>query len=77
MPDSLFTYALFIIPLFIIGACLLTGLPVAVSIQDYYKSRGRQTEEGPGPNEAASAESDWHDVAAVEELVLTGDGRRS
>jgi len=38
----MFTYALFMIPLFFLGACLLVGLPVALSLEDYYKNRGRQ-----------------------------------
>lgn len=38
----MFTYALFMIPLFLVGAVVLTGLPVALSLQEYYKNRGRQ-----------------------------------
>jgi hypothetical protein len=43
LSKELFTYALFILPLFFIGAFLVTGLPVAVSIHSYYKNRGRQS----------------------------------
>lgn len=41
--NALLTYALFMIPLFFIGACLVTGLPVALSLQNYYQNRGRQS----------------------------------
>ncbi len=44
MPTNEFlTYTLFFIPLFFVGAVLVTGLPVMVSIQSYYKNRGRQS----------------------------------
>lgn len=38
----MFTYALFMIPLFLVGAVVLTGLPVMLSLQDYYQNRGRR-----------------------------------
>jgi len=41
MSTELFTYALFLVPLFFIGAVLLTGLPVLLSLHDYYRNRGR------------------------------------
>ncbi len=48
MPNNeLLTYALFFIPLFFIGAVLVTGLPVVVSIQSYYKQRERQAVPAP------------------------------
>ena len=43
LANALFTYALFFVPLFFIGALLVTGLPVAVSLQNYFKTRGRQS----------------------------------
>ena len=42
MLTAFFTYALFLVPLFFLGAVLLTGLPVLVSVQDYYRNRGLQ-----------------------------------
>ena len=36
------TFALFPIVLFFLGAALVTGLPVALSLQSYYQNRGRQ-----------------------------------
>jgi hypothetical protein len=53
MPDSLFAYALFILPLFLIGACLLTGLPIAVNVHDYYKNRGPHSVRRPDPDKTA------------------------
>jgi hypothetical protein len=37
------TFAIFPILLFFLGACLVTGLPVALSLQNYYRNRGRQS----------------------------------
>ena len=37
------TFALFPIVLFFLGAALVTGLPVAVSLQSYFQNRGRQS----------------------------------
>jgi len=36
------TFAIFPIVLFFLGAILVTGLPVVVSLQNYYQNRGRQ-----------------------------------
>ena len=36
------TFAIFPIVLFFLGAILVTGLPVMVSLQNYYQNRGRQ-----------------------------------
>jgi hypothetical protein len=36
------TFALFPLALFFIGALLVTGLPVALSLQTYFQNRGRQ-----------------------------------
>jgi hypothetical protein len=35
------SYALFFIVFFLIGAVLVTGLPVALSLQNYFRNRGR------------------------------------
>ena len=56
--NELFTYSLFTIPLFLIGACLLTGLPVVLSLQDYYKNRGRQSVTCPDSHQPADVEVD-------------------
>lgn len=37
------TFALFPIVLFFLGAVLVTGLPVAASVEAYFKNRGRQS----------------------------------
>ena len=37
------TFALFPLVLFFIGAILVTGLPVALSLQTYFQNRGRQS----------------------------------
>jgi len=58
MSDSLFTYALFFIPLFCVGACLLTGLPVALSLQDYFKNRGRESVTCPDSGQTADVAVD-------------------
>jgi len=58
MSNELFTYSLFFLPLFFIGAALLTGLPVALSIQDYYKNRGRQSVTCPDSRQPADVEVD-------------------
>lgn len=58
MSTAFFTYALFIIPLFFLGAVLLTGLPILVSLQDYYRNRGRQTVACPDSGEPADVEVD-------------------
>ncbi len=55
---ALFTYALFIIPLFFIGAVLVTGLPVAVSLQNYFQNRGRQSVTCPDSGQPADVELD-------------------
>ncbi len=54
----MFTYALFMIPLFLIGACLVTGLPIALSLQNYYKNRGRQSVTCPDTGQPADVEVD-------------------
>lgn len=57
--NELLTYSLFMIPLFVIGACLLNGLPIALSIEDYYKNRGRQSVACPESHQAADVEVDY------------------
>lgn len=52
------TFALFLIPLFLIGAALLTGLPVALSLQNYYRNRGRQSVTCPDSGQPADVEVD-------------------
>ncbi len=54
----MFTYALFMVPLFFIGACLVTGLPVALSLQNYYKNRGRQSVICPDSQQPVDVEVD-------------------
>ena len=56
MTTALLTYALFFLPLFFIGAFLLTGLPVAVSLQNYYQNRGRQSVTCPDSRQLAAVE---------------------
>lgn len=52
------TFALFPIVLFFIGAVLVTGLPVAMSIQNYYKNRGRHSAICPENGEHVDIEMD-------------------
>jgi len=54
----MFTYALFMVPLFLLAACLVTGLPVALSLQNYYKNRGRQSVTCPETRQPADVEVD-------------------
>ena len=58
MSTVLFTYALFMIPLFLIGACLVTGLPVALSLRNYYRNRGPQSVKCPDSRQRADIEVD-------------------
>jgi hypothetical protein len=58
LTHALLMYALFFVPLFLIGACLLTGLPIALSIQDYYNNRGRQSVTCPDSGQATDVEVD-------------------
>jgi hypothetical protein len=58
MLTAFFTYALFLVPLFFLGAVILTGLPVLVSLQDYYRNRGRQAVTCPDSGEQAGVEVD-------------------
>jgi hypothetical protein len=58
MTTALLTYALFIAPLFFIGAFLVTGLPVALSLQNYYQNRGRNSVSCPETGRPADVEVD-------------------
>lgn len=58
MVTAYFTYALFFVPLFFLGAVILTGLPVLVSLQDYYRNRGRQPVTCPDSGQPADVEVD-------------------
>ena len=59
MTHELFIYALFISPLFFIGAFLVTGLPVALSLQNYFQNRGRQSVTCPDSGQPADVEVDY------------------
>jgi hypothetical protein len=52
------TYAIFPILLFFAGAFIIIGPPVALSLQDYYKNRGRQSVTCPDSGEAVDVEVD-------------------
>ena len=76
----MFTYALFLIPLFLIGACLLTGLPVALSLQNYYRNRGRQSVTCPETGQPTDVEVDnefafWMALRGLEHSQLKSCAR--
>jgi len=52
------TFAIFPILLFFLGAFLVTGLPVALSLQNYYRNRGRQSVTCPDSGQKADVEVD-------------------
>ena len=52
------TFALFPIVLFFLGAALVTGLPVALSLQSYFQNRGRQSAICPENGEPVNVEVD-------------------
>ncbi len=52
------TFAIFPIVLFFLGAVLVTGLPVALSLQNYYRNRGRQSVSCPDSGQPANVEVD-------------------
>ena len=58
MLDSLFTYSLFMIPLFFIGAGLVTGLPIALSLRNYFADQGRLSVTCPDSGQPADVEVD-------------------
>jgi hypothetical protein len=51
-------FALFPIALFFVGAVLVTGLPVALSLQSYYQNRGRQSALCPDSGQSVDIEVD-------------------
>src|SRR5271165_1042486 len=56
--EFMLTFALFPIVLFFLGALLVTGLPVAMSLQAYFKNRGRQSAICPENGEPVDIELD-------------------
>jgi len=58
MPDSLFSLTIFIVPLFLLAAALVTGLPVALSLQNYFQSRGRHPVTCPDSGQGVKVEID-------------------
>jgi hypothetical protein len=52
------TFALFPLALFFLGAALVTGLPLAMSLQNYYRNRGRQSAICPENGEPVDVEMD-------------------
>lgn len=56
------TFAIFPILLFFLGAALVTGLPVALSLQSYYQNRGRQSALCPETGQPVDIEID-HEYA--------------
>jgi hypothetical protein len=52
------TFALFPLALFFLGAALVTGPPLAMSLQNYYRNRGRQSAICPENGEAVNVELD-------------------
>jgi hypothetical protein len=52
------TFALFPLALFFLGAVLVTGLPLAMSLQNYYRNRGRQAAICPENGEPVNVEVD-------------------
>jgi len=55
---AMLTFAIFPILLFFLGAFLVTGLPVALSLQNYYRNRGRQPVICPDSGQPADVEVD-------------------
>ena len=52
------TYAIFPILLFFLSACLVTGLPLALCLQNYFRSRGRESVTCPDNGQPADIEQD-------------------
>jgi hypothetical protein len=52
------TFALFPLALFFLGAALVTGLPVALSLQSYFQNRGRHSAICPENGEPVNVEVD-------------------
>src|SRR5579864_1681681 len=78
--NALLTFGLFLIPLFLIGAWLVTGLPIALSVQNYYKNRGRQSVKCPETQQPVEIEVDrkfafWTALRGVEHSRLESCSR--
>jgi hypothetical protein len=58
MLTAFLTYALFIVPLFFLGAFLVAGPPVALSLQNYYRNRGHLSVICPDSEQPAVVEVD-------------------
>jgi hypothetical protein len=76
----MFTFALFLIPLFFIGAFLVTGLPVALSLQNYFRNRGLQSVTCPESGQAVEVEVDrkfafWTALRGLEHTRLQSCSR--
>ena len=56
--ELMLTFALFPLALFFLGAVLVTGLPVALSLQSYFRNRGRQSVICPENGEPVDVEMD-------------------
>ncbi len=52
------TFAIFPVVLFFLGACLVTGLPIAAELHAYYSNRGRRRVVCPENNDSAEVELD-------------------
>ena len=71
------TFAIFPILLFFLGACLVTGLPVALSLQNYFRNRGPQLITCPDTKQAAAVAVDhkfafWSALRGQEHSRLEG-----
>ena len=74
------TFAIFPILLFLPGAFLVTGLPVALSLQNYYRNRGRQRVVCPETGQPAAVAVDhkfafWSALRGQEHSRLEGCSR--
>jgi len=74
------TFAIFPILLFFLGAILVTGLPVALSLQNYFRNRGRQVVICPDSGELAAVAVDrefafWTALRGEEHSRLAGCSR--
>jgi hypothetical protein len=58
MSRELFAYALFLVPLFFFGVYLVTGLPIALSLQNYFRNRGVQAVRCPDSGHSAHVKVD-------------------
>jgi len=58
MPTSFLQFAIFPVVLFLLGACLVTGLPLAVELSAYFRNRGSRSVVCPDTGEHANVEVD-------------------